>query len=187
MTIPMLHTAEGLWCDRSPVPMTPTRAEDNPHPLLGTLDTSRVGELTPEERARLVDSAMDVLKAFLDQAPIGNGCGEDCSQRMTRRRTMDGRDPSHHHMARPVASARADSLIGDVGTRHATPVYLLGYFSVITLVSTNETFPSRATALSATVYLPPDRKPWGTAKDVDDAGSVAVRFAFAPIFEMLMI
>jgi hypothetical protein len=69
MTIPMLHTAEGLWCDRSPVPMTPARAEDNPHPFLRTLDTARVGELTPAERARLADSAMNVFEAFPDQAP----------------------------------------------------------------------------------------------------------------------
>src|SRR5256886_10021620 len=53
------------------------------------------------------------------------------------------------------------------------------YFSVVNVVSTNVMLPSRVTAPIASLYfLPGVRKPSGTAKDVDEAGSIAVRFTF---------
>jgi len=53
------------------------------------------------------------------------------------------------------------------------------YFSVVNVVSTNVMLPSRVTAPMASVYfLPGTRKPSGTPKDVDEAGTSAVRLTF---------
>src|SRR5206468_11785228 len=68
----------------------------------------------------------------------------------------------------PESRRRRDTAPGDAD-----------YFSVVNVVSTNVMLPPRVTAPMASVYfLPGTRKPSGTPKDVDEAGTSAVRLTF---------
>ncbi len=69
MSIPVLHTAEEVWLNRGPVPMSPDRARENLHRLLRLLNEPPEEGWTPAQLARLKTYTLDTFDAFPEQAP----------------------------------------------------------------------------------------------------------------------
>ncbi len=69
MSIPVLHTADEVWFNRGPVPMSPDRARDNFHRLLRLLNEPPEEGWTPAQLARLKTYILDTFDVFPDLAP----------------------------------------------------------------------------------------------------------------------